>query len=148
MHHPQQKDLFFIATLFIVMHFLCFLMCLCMEIMERGLWGYFSSKSITGYFLYLNFGVWDCISKTQLCTKEHIGVYNVIRSVISLLIDKSLDFDIQNRVLVVRKNTCCCERVAQCPWGSLRAAGPGELWQSCQRDPSEIWNMLGRDMCY
>lgn len=105
-----------IATLFIVMYFLYFLMCLCMEIMERGLWGYFSSKSITGYFLCLNLGVWDCTSKTQLCTKEHICVYSLIRGVISLLINESLDFDIQNSVLVVRKNTCCYGRVAQCSW--------------------------------
>lgn len=60
--------------------------------------------------------VWDCISKTQLCTKEHIGVYNAIRTVISLLINQNLDFDIQNSVLVLRKNTCCCDRAAQCPW--------------------------------
>lgn len=32
------------------------------------------------------------ISKTQLCAKEHIDVYSVVRSAISLLINESLDF--------------------------------------------------------
>lgn len=56
------------------------------------------------------------ISKTQLCRKECIGGYSVIRRVISLLINESLDSDIQNSAVVVRKKTCCYDRVAQCPW--------------------------------
>lgn len=137
--NPQWKDLFFIATVM----YLCFLICLCMEIMERGLWGYFISKSITGFFLCLNFGVCNCISKTQLCTKEHIGVYSVIKSVITLLINENLDFDIHNSVLVVRKNTCCYDRAAQCPTGSCWSRGAlAELPEGSQ------WNMQDRDVCY
>lgn len=42
-------------------------------------------------------------------------MYSVISSVISLLINESFGFDIQNSVLVVGKNTCSCDGVAQCP---------------------------------
>lgn len=108
MHHPQRKYLFFIAT---VTSFLYFLMCLCMEIW-RGVCGVISSAKAS----LDTSSVWtlecEIASQKRDCTKERIAVYSVIRRVISLLINESLDFDIQTRVLMVRKNRCRCVRAA------------------------------------
>lgn len=130
MRYPRPANVFFVTT---VMSFLCLLIHMCIEIMERVLQGYLRSKTaqairmpvVTGESGLLDHVFFLCLKlwSMRLCgvvflrhAKECIWAYSVISSVISLLISESLEFDIQNSVLVVGKNTCRRDGVARCPW--------------------------------
>lgn len=97
MHHHQPKNLFFIAT-YVFTYVLTFSYVDVHGNYGEGFVGLFQQQK--HHWTLSLFELWSMrlhISKTQLCAKERMGVYSVVRSVISLLINRSLDFDIQNK---------------------------------------------------